>query len=61
LWNHPAASSELKKRIVRTVLHEIVIAEDVQRHGEDVPEERGSYRASRCAPNKHHRIAGGRS
>ena len=27
LWNHPSASPELKKRILRTVLHEIVINE----------------------------------
>jgi DNA invertase Pin-like site-specific DNA recombinase len=33
-WNHPAASPELKKRILRTVLHEIVInnTEDGRAH-----------------------------
>jgi DNA invertase Pin-like site-specific DNA recombinase len=33
-WNHPAASPELKKRILRTVLHEIVITntEDSRAH-----------------------------
>lgn len=32
LWNHPAASNELKKRIVRIVIDEIVITEDSQCH-----------------------------
>jgi excisionase family DNA binding protein len=34
LWNHPSASNELKKRILRTVLQEIVIDndEDQRRH-----------------------------
>ena len=34
LWRHPSASNELKKRILRTVLHEIVIDsdEDQRRH-----------------------------
>ncbi len=34
LWNHPSASNELKKRVLRTVLHEIVVdnADDVRRH-----------------------------
>lgn len=31
LWHHPCASSELKKRILRTVLHEIVIDTDDER------------------------------
>lgn len=32
LWNHPYASHELKKRILRTVLHEIVVDGDEQKH-----------------------------
>ncbi|GEM_PF-1298200 len=31
LWNHPAASLQLKERILRTVLEEIVIADDERR------------------------------
>jgi hypothetical protein len=31
LWNHPSASSQLKKRILRTVLEEVVIGDDDQR------------------------------
>lgn len=30
LWHHPAASNELKKRILRAVLHEIVVDNDEQ-------------------------------
>jgi excisionase family DNA binding protein len=31
LWNHPSASDELKKRILRTVLEEIMIGDDPER------------------------------
>lgn len=31
LWNHPAASADLKKRILRTVLEEIMIRDDPER------------------------------
>jgi DNA invertase Pin-like site-specific DNA recombinase len=31
LWDHPAASSELKKRVLRTVIEEIVIADNADR------------------------------
>jgi len=32
LWHHPDASHELKKRILRTVLHEIVVDTDEEQH-----------------------------
>jgi excisionase family DNA binding protein len=61
LWNHPGASSELKKRIVRTVLHEIVIEEDAQRHEHvlHLHWKGGVHTELRVARNptgKHHRI-----
>jgi excisionase family DNA binding protein len=31
LWRHPSASNELKKRILRTVLHEIIVDNDDER------------------------------
>ena len=61
LWNHPAASNELKKRIVRTVLHEVVIEDDAQRHEHLVHLhwQGGVHTELRFARNpsgKHHRI-----
>ena len=61
LWNHPAASSELTKLIVRTVLHEIVIEDDAQRHEHLVylHWQGGVHTELRVARNptgKHHRI-----
>ena len=61
LWNHPGASSELKKRIVRTVLHEVVIEDDAQRyeHLVHLHWQGGVHtelRVARNATGKHHRI-----
>ena len=61
LWNHPAASSELKKRIVRTVLQEIVIRDNPQgrEHIAHLHWKGGVHTELRIARNptgKHHRI-----
>jgi len=61
LWNHAGASNELKKRIVRTVLHEVVIEDDAQRHEHLVHLhwQGGVHTELRVARNptgKHHRI-----
>jgi excisionase family DNA binding protein len=61
LWNHRGASSELKKRIVRTVLHEIVIEDDAQHHEHvlHLHWKGGVHTELRFARNptgKHHRI-----
>ncbi len=61
LWNHPGASSELKKRIVRTVLHEIVIQDNPQgrEHIVHLHWKGGVHTELRVARNptgKHHRI-----
>jgi len=61
LWNHAGASNELKKRIVRTVLHEVVIEDDAQRHEHllHLHWQGGVHTELRVARNptgKHHRI-----
>jgi excisionase family DNA binding protein len=66
LWNDPAASSELKKRIVRTVLHEIVIEDNSQRHEHIVHLHwkggvHTELRVARNPTGKHHRITEGKA
>jgi DNA invertase Pin-like site-specific DNA recombinase len=61
LWNHQGASSELKKRIVRTVLHEIIIQDNPQgrEHIVHLHWKGGVHTELRVARNstgKHHRI-----
>lgn len=61
LWNHPGASNELKKRIVRTVLHEIVIDDDSSKHQHVVHLHwkggvHTELRVARNPTGKHHRI-----
>jgi excisionase family DNA binding protein len=60
LWNHAAASAELKKRILRTVLEEIMIGDDESRsHHLLVLHWKGGVHTSlsvaRTAPGKKHR------
>lgn len=60
-WDHPAASPELKKRILRTVLHEIVITntEDGRAHVLILHWQGGVHtelRVQRNRPGHHHRV-----
>lgn len=61
LWHQPAASSELKKRIVRTVLHEIIVQDNAQRHEHIVHLHwkggvHTELRVARNPTGKHHRV-----
>ena len=63
-WNHPAASPELKKRILRTVLHEIVInnTEDGSAHVLVLHWQGGVHtelRVQRNRPGQHRRVTDG--
>jgi hypothetical protein len=60
-WNHPAASHELKKRILRTVLHEIVVTntEDGSAHVLVLHWQGGVHtelRVQRNRPGHHRRV-----